>query len=57
MHTYWHVGPYPEGVDASKRESYLSDKEFEDVLKMKRADFDKLATWKKNKAKRVNGLF
>ena len=51
------VGPYPAGVDPAKRESYLSDEEFESVLKMSRADFDRLATWKKNKAKRNAGLF
>ena len=51
------TGPFPEGVDAAKRESYLSDEEFESVLKMTRAAFEKLATWKKNKVKRSTGLF
>jgi villin 1/advillin len=47
----------PEGVDASKKEEYLIDSEFEAVFKMKKADFAKLPKWKKDGLKKTANLF
>lgn len=46
----------PDDVDALKRESYLSDAEFQEVFGMERAAFDKLAGWKKNNLKKDKNL-
>eukprot|EP00239_Pterosperma_sp_CCMP1384_P005896 CAMPEP_0197855344 /NCGR_PEP_ID=MMETSP1438-20131217/26470_1 /TAXON_ID=1461541 /ORGANISM="Pterosperma sp., Strain CCMP1384" /LENGTH=96 /DNA_ID=CAMNT_0043470421 /DNA_START=198 /DNA_END=488 /DNA_ORIENTATION=- len=43
------------GVDATKREAYLSDQEFHDVFGMVKEDFYKLAKWKQNGEKRKHG--
>jgi villin 1/advillin len=47
----------PEGVDSSRKEDYLEDKEFEAIFKMKRDEFAKLPAWKKDNAKKSAGLF
>jgi len=47
----------PEGVDLSKLETYLSDDDFENLLKMSREDFSKLQAWKKTELKKQAGLF
>ncbi|XP_076444912.1 uncharacterized protein LOC143282905 isoform X2 [Babylonia areolata] len=49
--------PLPDGVDPLKLESYLADKEFEEVLEMKRAEFYALPTWKQSQIKQTVGLF
>lgn len=47
----------PAGVDPSKREQYLSDAEFLQVLGSPRGDFEKLKGWKQNQLKKAAGLF
>jgi hypothetical protein len=47
----------PENCDASKKETYLSDAEFQSALKMSKADFAQLAGWKQADAKKKAGLF
>ena len=39
------------------KETYLSDAEFQEVFKMARDEFEKLALWKRNNAKKSVGLF
>ncbi|KAL4341070.1 hypothetical protein GQ457_08G002370 [Hibiscus cannabinus] len=48
--------PVPE-IDVTKREAYLSSKEFQEKLGMKRAEFYKLPKWKQNKLKMAVQLF
>eukprot|EP00056_Hartaetosiga_gracilis_P012462 m.198992 g.198992 ORF g.198992 m.198992 type:complete len:666 (-) comp13692_c2_seq2:133-2130(-) len=50
-------GPLPETVDATKKELYLSDEEFETVFSMKREEFNALAKWKQNMKKKEAKLF
>jgi len=45
------------GVEWSRRESYLDDNEFQEVFKMNRQDFNKLAQWKRDEKKKAVGLF
>lgn len=45
------------GLDATKKESYLSDADFLSIMGMEREAYDKLAQWKKNDLKKKNGLF
>lgn len=49
--------PLPEDVDPLKLESYLSDEEFMDVLKMTKPDYYSLPAWKQSKLKQDIGLF
>ncbi|ESO96779.1 hypothetical protein LOTGIDRAFT_201948 [Lottia gigantea] len=49
--------PLPEGVDASKLESYLDDETFENILHMSKEDFYKLPSWKQRQLKQPTGLF
>ena len=49
--------PLPEGVDAARLETYLSDEEFKKVFKMDKDQFSKLTGWKQTKAKKDAGLF
>jgi len=44
-------------VDPTKREQYLSDAEFQQVLGMDRAAFEGLVQWKKDQAKKKAGIF
>ncbi|KAK8545133.1 hypothetical protein V6N13_066437 [Hibiscus sabdariffa] len=44
-------------IDVTKREAYLSSKEFQEKLGMKRAEFYKLPKWKQNKLKMGVQLF
>lgn len=46
----------PDDVDTKKRETYLSDDEFEVVFKMDREAFGKLQKWKQNNAKKAAKL-
>jgi hypothetical protein len=50
-------GPYPDDVDATKRDSYLTDSEFVGLFNMTRAQFNLLPQWKKNNLKGKFGLF
>ena len=47
----------PVGVDAVRKEEYLSSAEFEAVFSMSLADFNKLPKWKRDVAKKQAGLF
>ncbi|KAJ8364476.1 hypothetical protein SKAU_G00133070 [Synaphobranchus kaupii] len=49
--------PLPEGVDPLHLEIYLSDKDFQRVLEMKRDEFNSLPNWKQIKLKKSKGLF
>ena len=48
---------YPIGVNISKRETYLSDIEFEEIFKMTKDEFMNLKKWKQDKLKKSNSLF
>ena len=48
---------YPIGVNISKRETYLSDIEFEEIFKMTKDEFINLKKWKQDKLKKSNSLF
>ncbi|XP_022243845.1 supervillin-like isoform X3 [Limulus polyphemus] len=49
--------PLPEGVDPSRIESYLTDKDFEDILGMSKEEFYTLPPWRHSELKKVAGLF
>jgi uncharacterized protein involved in tolerance to divalent cations len=44
-------------VDPTKKEQYLTDTEFENVLGSPRSEFDKLKPWKQAQIKKSKGLF
>jgi molecular chaperone DnaK (HSP70) len=48
---------FPEGVDPQKREQYLSDTEFQQIFKMSKADFSRLANFKQHTLKKNAELF
>lgn len=50
-------GQFPPGVIPTRREEYLSDDEFLKVFGTSRADFNKLAKWKKDDLKKKLQLF
>ncbi|NXU82107.1 VILI protein, partial [Oreotrochilus melanogaster] len=47
----------PRGVDPSRKECHLSDRDFEAVFGMKRSAFGNLPLWKQQKLKKDKGLF
>jgi len=47
----------PKGVDPKKKETYLSDADFERVLGSPRGEFTKMKAWKQSQLKKVAGLF
>ena len=47
----------PDGVDPSKRETYLSEKEFQSVFGMERSAFEAFKPWKQAQLKRSKKLF
>ncbi|XP_015765697.1 PREDICTED: advillin-like [Acropora digitifera] len=47
----------PAGIDKTKRESYLSKKEFFTVFDIERSEFDSLPRWKQVQLKKEKGLF
>jgi hypothetical protein len=47
----------PRGVDRTKLEQYLSDKDFWAVFKMKREAFRNLQSWKQQELKKRANLF
>ena len=49
--------PFPNGVDATKRESYLSDDEFQIAMGCSKAEFENLPKWKRDNKKRQAKLF
>jgi len=50
-------GPIPDFVDATKKEEYLSDEEFEKVFGMNKEQFGELPGWKKKSIKQNKNLF
>lgn len=48
---------WPEGVDPSRREEYLCEKEFEAVFKMNREQYSKLDKYKRIELKKHANLF
>ncbi len=49
--------PFPEGVDKSKREEYLSDADFQKVFKQTKEEFAKFPKWKQTELKKKAKLF
>uniref|UniRef100_A0A3Q2Z0Y2 HP domain-containing protein n=1 Tax=Hippocampus comes TaxID=109280 RepID=A0A3Q2Z0Y2_HIPCM len=49
--------PLPEGVDPLRLEIYLSDRDFEEALEMKRDKYERLPGWKQVNLKKAKGLF
>jgi hypothetical protein len=49
-------GNYPAFVDADKKETYLSESDFESIFKQSRAQFSSLPAWKQKRAKLEHGL-
>ncbi|XP_040460470.1 villin-1 isoform X1 [Falco naumanni] len=47
----------PKGVDPSKKECHLSDRDFQDVFGMSRSAFGNLPLWKQQQLKKDKGLF
>jgi len=47
----------PSDVNPDKREEYLSDEDFNKVLKMGKDDFARSPTWKRNQKKKDAGIF
>jgi len=47
----------PKGVDAGRREEYLADDEFRKTFGTTKAEFAKLAKWKRDKEKKAHGLY
>lgn len=50
-------GKWPKGIKGDKKEWYLSDAEFESVLKMTKAEWGAMKTWKQEGKKKDVGLF
>jgi len=48
---------YPKGLDGSKLETYLSDKDFEDVFAVTKPEFEAYPLWKREGLKKDLGLF
>jgi len=48
---------FPEGVDPTKKEQYLSDEVFSQVFKMDKTAFNALKEWKRKDMKKQAGLF
>jgi hypothetical protein len=44
-------------ADVAHKEAYLSPEDFEKIFNMTKDEFDKLAKWKREKAKKAAGLF
>ena len=49
--------PRPYGVDTSRLETYLSDKEFVQVFGMDREEFKKMKGWQQDKLKHAAYLY
>lgn len=45
------------GIDVTRKEDYLSEAEFAEVMGMSRSEFTGLATWKKKQKKQAVGIF
>lgn len=51
------TAPFPSHVDPAQRELYLSDEEFDSLLKVKKVKWKELPSWKRQSLKKKNGLF
>ena len=49
--------PFPDGVEAHKREMYLSDADFEEAFGMTKGEWAKMPSWKKSNMKKKLSLF
>lgn len=49
--------PYPEGIDARRREVYLSPEDFARIFKVSKEGFAAYKPWKQEKMKREAGLW
>lgn len=47
----------PEGVDPSRKEDYLSDADFENLLGTTRSEFSTMPAWRQKHLKKTSGLF
>lgn len=47
----------PEGVEATRKEEWLSDADFESLFKMKRDAFNKMPAWKRDNLKKSLNMF
>ncbi|KAK1171968.1 villin-1 [Acipenser oxyrinchus oxyrinchus] len=47
----------PEGVDSSRKEDFLSDADFEDLLGTTRSEFSTMPAWRQKHLKKTSGLF
>lgn len=47
----------PKNINMARKQDYLSDAEFEQVFKMKPADFEKQKDWKQRDLKKAAKLF
>ena len=50
-------GPYPPGIDARRREDYLSDEDFENVFEMSKEAFEEIPKWRQIQLKKLAKLF
>lgn len=48
---------WPEGIDHTQREKYLSDEDFVKTFGLTKSEFDALPAWKKNSLKKEKKLF
>ena len=48
---------FPDGVEPTKKEYYLSDEEFQKYIGMSKAEWDTLKQWRKDRKKLDIGLF
>jgi hypothetical protein len=48
---------FPEGIDKTRKEEYLTDDEFVKVMGIDKAGFRSLPAWKRNEKKKSTGLF
>merc|ERR1711971_1292981 len=46
-----------KGVEATRREEYLSDYDFQALFGMSKADFAKFPKWRRDSEKKIHGLF
>ena len=47
----------PGGVDPAKKEQYLSDADFEKIMKSPRSEFNEMKPWKQAQLKKAAGLY
>jgi hypothetical protein len=50
-------GKFPEGVDPTRKEAYLNDQQFKEVLGVDINEFYNLKKWKQQEIRKAKGLF